>query len=181
MVLVVSGIIARIALTVAFYLLGVRFGAYVSLNEQTASCRLQEELLLTAREFERSHSQTTNPVSSSSSSTAVSNLQGCISIHNSSHPKHHDMSCRHAYEERRNLSVLHLAKVSRIRCQEMIAVSVTLSSGRSLGTRPPYPRTYSPSCTTRHRPPSGLSSSPTPESGRPEQPGCCSLRAPRST
>jgi hypothetical protein len=177
MVLVVSGIIARIALTVAFYLLGVRFGAYVSLNEQTASCRLQEELLLTAREFERIHSQTTNPVSS----TAVSNLQGCISIHNSSHPLHHDMSCRHAYEERRNLSVLHLAKVSRIRCQEMIAVSVTLSSGRSLGTRPPYPRTYSPSCTTRHHPPSGPSSSPTPESGRPEQPGCCSLRAPRST
>lgn len=174
----VSGIIARIALTVAFYLLGVRFGAYVSLNEQTASCRLQEELLLTAREFERSHSQATNPVSSS---TAVSNLQGCIPIHNSSHPLHHDMSCRHAYEERRNLSVLHLAKVSCIRRHEMLAVSVSLSSGRSLATRLPYPRTYSPSCTTRRRPPSGPSSSPTPESGRPAQPGCCSLRVPRST
>lgn len=171
----VSGIIARIALTVAFYLLGVRFGAYVSLNEQTASCRLQEELLLTAREFERSHSQTTNPVSSTSSTV------DCIPIHNSSHPLHHDMSCRHAYEERRNLSVLHLAKVSRIRRHEMLAVLVSLSSGRSLATRPPYPRTYFPSCTTRRRPPSGPFSSPTPESGSPAQPGCCSLRAPRST
>ena len=175
----VSGIIARIALTVAFYLLGVRFGAYVSLNEQTASCRLQEELLLTAREFERSHSLTTNPVSSSS--TAVSNLHDCIPIDNSSHPLHHEMSCRHAYEERRNLSVLHLAKVSRIRRHEMLAVLVFLSSGRSLATRPPYPRTYSPSCTTHRRPPSGPSSSPTPESGSPAQPGCCSLRAPKST
>lgn len=115
----VSGIIARIALTVAFYLLGVRFGAYVSFNEQIANCRLQEELLHTAREFERSHSQITI-----SSSSAVSNLQDCIPIHKSSYPLHHGMSCRHAYEERRNLSVLHLAKVSCIRCQEMIAVSI---------------------------------------------------------
>lgn len=113
MVLVCSGVLARIALTVAFYLLGVRFGAYVSLNEHTSNCRLQEELLHTAREFELSHSQMiTHPVSSSS---AVSNLQDCRPFDNSSHPLHHDTSCRHAYEERRNLSVLHLAKVSCIR------------------------------------------------------------------
>lgn len=169
----VSGIIARIALTVAFYLLGVRFGAYVSFNEQIANCRLQEELLHTAREFERSHSQITI-----SSSSAVSNLQDCIPIHKSSYPLHHGMSCRHAYEERRNLSVLHLAKVSCIRCQD--DCSINLSSGRSLGTRPLYPRTYSPSCTTRRRPPNGPSSSPRPESGR-RAAGCCSLRVPRST
>jgi len=105
MMVLVTGIIVRIALTMMFYLLGMRLGTYVSTNEQAANCRLQQELLLTAREFEQSHS----------TSSTVSSIQGCIPINNPNQPLHRDVSCRHAYEERRNLSVLHRRRYAQIR------------------------------------------------------------------
>lgn len=100
-----------IILSVVFYFLGLRAGEYFSYHNQMSLCDLQKELLIKAKEIERIHSI-------SDTIQNIDNNLGCITtssvsdIQLSPQKVKKKQLCIPAFDQRKNLSVLHIGKAT---------------------------------------------------------------------